>query len=164
MGGVLTQLQNREWKTISFWSKAFSEAKWNYDTSNWELNAVISALKHWRQYLVETNEPFKIWTDHQNLLFWLSPQNLTQRHARWVLTLADYDFTLHHIPGDKNKQADALSQMPQYEIGENNNNQIVILPQLYSTTCWTQVWYTGRAVQICSSESKTKGKRLWTVD
>jgi dUTP pyrophosphatase len=73
-------------------------------------------------------EPFEIWTDHQNLLFWSSPQNLTQRHARWILTLADYDFTLHHIPGDKNKWADALSRMPQYEMGENDNDQTVILP------------------------------------
>jgi RNase H-like domain found in reverse transcriptase len=103
MGGVLTQLQQGEWKTIAFWSQAFSEAKRNYDTSNRELNVVISALKHWRQYLVGIEEPFKIWTDHQNLLFWSSPQNLTRRHARWILTLADYNFTLHHIPGDKNK-------------------------------------------------------------
>jgi RNase H-like domain found in reverse transcriptase/Reverse transcriptase (RNA-dependent DNA polymerase)/dUTPase len=128
MGGVLTQLQQGEWKTIAFWSQAFSEAERNYDTSNRELNTVISALKHWRQYLVGTEEPFKIWTDYQNLLFWSSPQNLTRRHARWVLTLADYNFTLHHIPGDKNKQANALSRMPQYEMGENDNDQTVILP------------------------------------
>jgi RNase H-like domain found in reverse transcriptase len=34
MGGVLTQLQHGEWKTIAFWSQAFSEAEQNYDTSN----------------------------------------------------------------------------------------------------------------------------------
>jgi RNase H-like domain found in reverse transcriptase len=77
MGGVLTQMQQGEWMTIAFWSQAFSEAERNYDTSNQELNVVISALKHWRQYLVGTEEPFEIWTDHQNLLFWSSPQNLT---------------------------------------------------------------------------------------
>jgi RNase H-like domain found in reverse transcriptase/dUTPase len=104
------------------------KAEWNYDTSNQELNAVISALKHWRQYLVGTEEPFEIWTDHQNPPFRSSPQNLTPRHARWVLTLADYNFTLHHIPRDKNKQADTLSRMPQYEMGENDNDQTVILP------------------------------------
>jgi RNase H-like domain found in reverse transcriptase len=27
MGGVLTLLQHGEWKTIAFWSQAFSEAK-----------------------------------------------------------------------------------------------------------------------------------------
>jgi RNase H-like domain found in reverse transcriptase len=69
MGGVLTQLQHGEWKTIAFWSQPFSEAKWNYDTSNQELNTVISALKYWRQYLVGTKEPFEIWMDYQNLLF-----------------------------------------------------------------------------------------------
>jgi deoxyuridine 5'-triphosphate nucleotidohydrolase len=128
MGGVLTQLQHGEWKTITFWSQAFSEAERNYDTSNRELNVVISALKHWRQYLVGTKKPFEIWTDHQNLLFWSSPQNLIRRHARWVLILADYDFTLYHIPRDKNKWANALSRMPQYEMGENDNDQTVILP------------------------------------
>jgi RNase H-like domain found in reverse transcriptase len=34
MGGVLTRMQQGEWKIIAFWSQAFSEAKQNYDTSN----------------------------------------------------------------------------------------------------------------------------------
>jgi hypothetical protein len=37
-------------------------------------------------------------------------------------------YTTSYPLGDKNKRANALSRMPQYEMGENDNNQTVILP------------------------------------
>ena len=102
MGAILSQRQNEEWKTVAFWSKAFSPAERNYDTANREMTAVISALQYWRQYLVGTEELFEVWTDHQNLLHWRTPQKLNRRQARWILELADYNFTLHHLPSVQN--------------------------------------------------------------
>jgi len=40
----------------------------------------------------------------------------------------DYDFQLVHISGKKNGHADALSRCPDYNQGENDNKQLVVLP------------------------------------
>jgi hypothetical protein len=44
--------------------------------------AITEALKDWRQFLAELDDPFEIWTDHRNLEFWRTTQHLTRRQAR----------------------------------------------------------------------------------
>jgi hypothetical protein len=70
---------------------------------------VTKALKDWRQFLAELDDPFEIWTDHCNLEFWRTMQHLTCRQAHWALLLADYNFVLVHKPGIENGIADSLS-------------------------------------------------------
>ena len=36
-------------------------------TSRKELLAIIEALIKWRQYLLDTMEPFEVWMNHENL-------------------------------------------------------------------------------------------------
>src|SRR6266850_1480212 len=59
----------------------------------------MKAIMHWRPYLIWTEEPFTIYTDHANLLYWKSPRKLNRRTARWHSELQDYDFVLEHVPG-----------------------------------------------------------------
>ena len=45
-------------------------------------------------------------------------------------TLAEYDFTLHHIPGPTNTVADSLSQCPDLKEGvQTVNDNITVLPE-----------------------------------
>jgi hypothetical protein len=48
--------------------------------------------------------------------------------ARQVLRLAEYDIELRHIPGKNNGRADALSRLPNYNQGEDDNEDITVLP------------------------------------
>ena len=41
----------------------------------------------------------------------------------------EYDFKLSHLAGKKNGQADALSRWPDYDTGEEDNKQLVVLPE-----------------------------------
>ena len=43
--------------------------------------------------------------------------------------MADYHFTIHHLPGSKNCRADALSRRPDYNQGEEDNIDVVLLPE-----------------------------------
>jgi hypothetical protein len=45
-----------------------------------------------------------------------------------VLHLAEYDIKLQHIPGKTNGRADALSRLPNYNQGEDDNEDVTILP------------------------------------
>ena len=90
--------------------------------------AVMKALYYWRPYLVWTKEPFTILTNHANLTYWKAPRKLDRRHARWHADLEEYDFEMVHIPGSTNGPADALSRPPGTDKGENDNQDIVMIP------------------------------------
>src|SRR6266487_5958249 len=105
-----------------------SPAEWNYQIFNKEMLAVKEALQEWRQYLLGACTPIEVWSDHLNLTYYRKPQNLSKRQARWISELADYDFTIHHLPGKLNSKADALSHRPDYVPTDADNQSIIGVP------------------------------------
>ena len=60
IGGVLFQEQEGKWKPIEFLSRTMQPAERNYKIYDKELLVIIEALMKWRQYLLDTMEPFEI--------------------------------------------------------------------------------------------------------
>jgi len=81
IGGVLFQEQDGKWKPIAFLSRTMQLAERNYKIYNKELLAIVEALTKWRQYLLDTKESFKVWTDHENLKYFRKPHKLNRRQA-----------------------------------------------------------------------------------
>jgi hypothetical protein len=52
------------------------DAEQNYDIHDKELLAIVRALEAFRHYLEGHPEPFKIWSDHSNLQYFRTKQNL----------------------------------------------------------------------------------------
>jgi len=79
----------------------------NYCTTRRDLLAVISALQHFRHYLLGNKVILR--TDHHSLK-WLQtfkrPEGIL---ARWVETLAEFDFTIEHRPGRLHSNVDGVS-------------------------------------------------------
>ena len=97
----------------------------------------MKALYHWRPYLAWTKEPFTILTDHANLTYWKAPRKLDQRHARWHADLEEYDFEMVHISGNTNGPANALLHPPGTDKGENDNQDVVVIPPHHIRTAIT---------------------------
>jgi len=76
IGGVLSQEQEGKWKLIAFLSRTIQPAERNYKIYDKKLLAIVEALKKWRQYLLDTMEPLKIWTDYENLKYFREPHKL----------------------------------------------------------------------------------------
>ena len=77
-GAVLMQKDgNGDLHPCTYYSKTFTPAEQNYDIYDRELLTVIWALEEWPQYLTGTKHPVTIITDHQNLMYFKSPQNLS---------------------------------------------------------------------------------------
>jgi len=38
--------------------------------------AIMECLEKWRQYLLDAEEKFEVWTDHENLKYYREPQKL----------------------------------------------------------------------------------------
>ncbi len=86
------------------------------------------ALKNWRPLLAGSPHKIIIYSNHLNLQYWRLPQRISRRVAREVLELSEYDFKIRHLPGRLNGRADALSRRLGYDQGEDNNKDVVVLP------------------------------------
>jgi RNase H-like domain found in reverse transcriptase len=75
-GAVLFQQQDNQWKTITYMSNAMTPVEQNYEITDKKLLAIITVLIHWHHHLMGAEEDFEIWTDHQNLTYFRSPQKL----------------------------------------------------------------------------------------
>ena len=130
LGGVLPQKHpDSKWCMVVFISWVMSPAELNYNIYDKELLAIMFALDEWHPYLLHTTSPFKIWTDHQNLLYFRQPQKLNGHQACWYARLQEYDYKLKHIPGALNSKADILSQLPWYKNALPPNDNVVVLPE-----------------------------------
>ena len=130
IGAVLIQRDEKNIPhPVAFFSKTLNEAQRNYDVYNRELLALVETCRHWRPYMHQPMHTVTIYTDHANLTFWKNPGNHNRRVARWHAELMEYDFKLQHIAGKRNGRADALSRRPDYDQGEEDNKQLVVLPE-----------------------------------
>ena len=60
---------NGEWHPCSYLSQLFIPAEWNYDIYDWELLAIIWALKSWWHYLHGSPFLIQVFTNHKNLMY-----------------------------------------------------------------------------------------------
>ncbi len=129
VGAVLLQRKEDGKKhPIGYYLATLNEAQRNYDIYNLELLAIVMALKNWRPLLVGSPHKVIIYSDHLNLQYWRLPQRISRRVAQEVLELSEYNFEIHHLPSRLNGQADALSRHPGYDQGEDDNKDVVVLP------------------------------------
>jgi len=81
-GGVLSVKYNDDlWRPVAFISKALNETERNYEIHDKEILGVIRYLEVWRHFLEGARLKFEIWTDHKNLEYFMSSQNLNRRQA-----------------------------------------------------------------------------------
>ena len=104
LGAVISQRQD------GYASRVLEDRERRYSATKKEMLAMVYAIKHFRHYLY--GRPFTVRTDH-NALKWLqSFKDPEGQVARWLETLAQYDYKIEHRPGKKHQNADALSRNP----------------------------------------------------
>ncbi|EEB98128.1 hypothetical protein MPER_02420 [Moniliophthora perniciosa FA553] len=86
-GGVLRQKgSDGEWHPCGYISNSFNQAERNYQIYDRELLGMIRGLKEWRHYLMGSNFPTVLLSDHDNIRYFRQPQDLNPRQARWLYT------------------------------------------------------------------------------
>ena len=96
-----------------------------------EFLGVVKALEHWCPYLIWTEQPFIIETDHENLTYWKAPKKLTGRTVHWHEKLQDYNFKILHISGKTNTLADALLRPNGQDIQKSTKEVLLIPPEVF---------------------------------
>jgi len=131
-GGVLSvKYNNNLWRLVAFISKALNKTERNYKIYDKEMLGVIRCLEAWQYFLESTKMKFEIWTDHKNLEYFISSQNLNCRQARWALYLSRFDFVLKHIPRSKMGKADGLNRRSNWkkEVEGDNKKRTLLKPE-----------------------------------
>jgi hypothetical protein len=110
LGAVLGQEQDdKEVHPVYFWSRQLCAAEKNYSVTDRECLAVVAALKKLRPYVL--GRKVTIYGDHAAVKWILNKTDISGRHARWKVTLSEFDYEVMLKPGSQNGNADALSRM-----------------------------------------------------
>ena len=113
LGAVISQND----RPIAFYSRKLNPAQTRYTTTERELLAIVETLKEFRNILL--GQRIRVFTDHKNLTY---KTFNTERVMRWRLIIEEFGPELHHIKGEKNVVADALSRLDlQNEMSIDNN-------------------------------------------
>ncbi|CAB3382250.1 Hypothetical predicted protein [Cloeon dipterum] len=110
LGAVLEQEYEDGLHPVAFASRKLKKAEANYHTTERECLGIIFAIREFDIYL--KGRPFILQTDHMCLKWLLTTSQVKGgKLARWVAELFEYEYTVRHVPGNKNAVADALSRV-----------------------------------------------------
>jgi len=77
IGAVLSMLcEDEKWHPCAFLSKGLNDVERNYNVHDKEMLGITQALEMWRHYLEGAKHEIDIWTDHQNLKYFMSAKKL----------------------------------------------------------------------------------------
>jgi hypothetical protein len=93
---------------VAYHAKAFSKVERRYCVTRRELLACVNAIRHFHHYLLGAK--FVVRTDHNSLVWLCHFRELDGQLARWLETLAQYDFEIQHRKGRQHGNADGLSR------------------------------------------------------
>lgn len=108
-GACLSQPQENQRQIIAYSSMGFNTTQKRYSTIERELAAIRWGVKTFKAFLY--GQHFKLYTDHQPLVYLQNMRVIDSRLARTLEDLADFDFEIIYTPGRDNQAADAFSRL-----------------------------------------------------
>ena len=107
--GTDNQLQNGEFRPISYASRKFKPAERNYSPTEGECLAVVWSLEKWKPYVLD--QLCQVYTDHEAIYWLWYKAELSGRLIRWILRMQEFNLQIFHKPGKEMIVPDALSRM-----------------------------------------------------
>uniref|UniRef100_A0A8H7N3U5 RNA-directed DNA polymerase n=1 Tax=Bionectria ochroleuca TaxID=29856 RepID=A0A8H7N3U5_BIOOC len=100
---------------VAFFSKKLHGAELNYPIYNKEFMAIMRIFEEFEHYCLGMIHKVKVYTDHKNIQYFATTQQLNRRQIRYAEYLSQFDYEIIHRKGSENGRADALSRKPEYE-------------------------------------------------
>ncbi|GFS53420.1 retrovirus-related Pol polyprotein from transposon 17.6 [Nephila pilipes] len=111
LGAVLSQDQNGKRRVIEYASRSLNDTETCYHSNELECTAAHWVLtEKFRLYLL--GHKFELITDNYTTAYVVAKSAVNRKFARYLVDLAQFDFTTIHRPGKQNVIADHLSRFP----------------------------------------------------
>jgi len=110
LGCILSQYHGKRLHPVAFHSCKLSPAERNYDIHDKALLAIVVTFMEWGHYLEGTEKPVTVYTDHQNLQYFLPTKVWTHRQIMWAQILCGFNFKIVYHPGTKGGKPDAFTR------------------------------------------------------
>ena len=124
LGAVLSQKQSDGgYHPVAFRSRALHGAEVNYHSTKLKFLAMKWSIKHFQTYLL--GPCFKVCTDNNPLMYFLTPPNMDATNQRWINEFAKYDFSLEYQKGKNNTVADALSRINEEHLSDEKAEKVL---------------------------------------
>jgi hypothetical protein len=129
IGAVIFQVIDRRLHHIAYHSRKIDKAEINSEIHDKEMLTIVSAFKEWRRYLRGGAHTISVFTDHNNLKYFMTTKMLNWSQAHSAEELAGYNFKMFYQPSSANRKPDALSRRLEYcpikggGSAEENENQ-----------------------------------------
>ena len=133
----MSQYLGKRLHPVAFHNRKLNDAERNYEIHDKELLAILEAFREWKHYLLGADEPVTVYTDHQNLQYFLTTKVWNPRQIRWAQWLANFNFKIVYRPGSHGGKPDALSRQPEYrpEEGATHREQSILKPEHFEISC-----------------------------
>lgn len=138
-------------KPVAYWGRGLNKAEKNYQATELECLALVSAVQKFRHYLQFSK--FTVETDHRPLLSVKNFKNKNRRLERWSLSLADFDFDVVYKKGKLHIDVDAISRIPRLSETESSEPNEQHLRALLKNT--------GKLADLKKLEKKNESKVYW---
>lgn len=113
-------------RPVAYFSRKLDKTEKSWKVHNQELGAIVNCFEEWRAWLLGLNTLVIVFSDHANLCYFMTAQDLTARQARWATFLSEFLFDIVHIAGKLNP-ADPASRRADYLKGKNSSDRVVLL-------------------------------------
>jgi len=129
--------EDEKWHPCAFLSKGPKmTSRENYDVHDKEMLGIIRALEAWRHYLEGAKHEIDIWTDHQNLKYFMTAKKLNlSTGALGAVFSHDFNFHLTHKAGTLMKKGRRLIQTTRTikrGVENDNSNMTLLKPEILS--------------------------------
>ena len=124
LGAVLFQKQSDgRYHPVAFRSRALHGAEVNYHSTKLKFLAMKWSIEHFQTYLL--GHHFKVHIDNNPLTYFLTSPNKDATKQRWINELVKYDFSLKYQKGKNNSVADALSQISEEWLSDEEAEKVL---------------------------------------
>lgn len=167
LGAVLGQEDKEgEVHPVYFWSRQLGNPEKNYSVTDRECLAVVAACKKFRPYILGRH--VTIHSDHTAVKWILNKTDLPGRHARWKVTMSEFDYEVVSKPGSQNGNADAMSRIThgKKELGELNDTpehlamRATALRTRWMDDEWYQDVYLWLEMLTCQKATAAERERI----
>jgi len=91
---IVSPYLGRQLHPVAFHSRKLSDAEGNYEIHDKEILAILEACREWKYYLLGADDPVTVYTNHQNVQYFIETKVWNPRQIRWAQWLANFNLKI----------------------------------------------------------------------